>query len=199
MLKLNVKKTTIWYFPHKESIFFYDEKLFVNGEERQQVSYIKFLGVIIDYKLSGYIYIQHIKSKVAKGIGIISKSKKYLNKSCLRTLYYSFIYPYLIYCIEVWGLATQSRLNSLVTLQKKAIIIISQAGYRDHTAPLFKKLHLLNMTYIYLYQIGIFMFKFHHNLLSSTFNDMFEINANVHSYSKFWLRCQSKLWYIDII
>ena len=27
------------------------------------------------------------------------------------------------------------------------------------------------------------MFKFHHNLLPSTFNDMFEINANVHSYS----------------
>ena len=98
-------------------------------------------------------------------------------------MYYSFIYPYLTYCIEVWGSATQSRLNPLFILQKKAIRIISQSGYRDHTAPLFKKLHLLNLKNIYFYQIGIFMFKFHHGILPPIFNDMFQTNTNIHSYS----------------
>ena len=111
MLKPNVKKTHYMIFSLQRKNVIHDEKLFVNGEEINQVSHTKCLGVIIDDKLSWDYHIKHIKNKVAKGIGIISKSKKYLNKSCLRTLYYSFIYPYLTYCIEVWGSATQSRLN----------------------------------------------------------------------------------------
>ena len=181
-VKIECKKTHYMIFTSQRKYLIHDQKLFVNGEEIHQVSHTKFLGVIIDDKLSWDHHITHIKSKIAKGIGIISKAKKYLNKSCLRTLYYSFIYPYLTYCIEVWGSTTQSRPNSLLTLQKKAIRIISHSGYRDHTAPLFKKLKLLNLKNIYFYQIGLFMFKFHHGLLPPIFNNMFQNNSNVHSY-----------------
>ena len=183
MLKLNVKKKHYMIFSSQRKNVIHDEKLYVNGKEINQVSHTKFLGVIIDDKLSWDYHIKHIRNKIVKGIGIVSKAKKYLNKSCLRTLYSSIIYPYLTYCIEVWGSATQSRLNPLFILQKKAIRIISQSGYRDHTAPLFKKLHLLNLKNIYFYQIGIFMFKFHHGILPPIFNDMFQTNTNIHSYS----------------
>ena len=41
------------------------------------------------------------KNKVSKGLGIIFKARPVLDQKCL--LYNSFVYPYLIYCIEIWG------------------------------------------------------------------------------------------------
>ena len=127
--------------------------------------------------------IKYIRGKIAKGIGIISKAKRYLNSSCLRSLYFSFIYPYLTYCIEVWGSATRSRLNCLIVIQKKAIRIISNSGFRDHTDPLFKQLNLLTLNNIYIYQIGIFMFKNYQNVLPAAFDNMFQYNDEIHSYA----------------
>ena len=36
------------------------------------------------------------------------KARQYLSKCTLLNLYYAYIYPYMTYCIEIWGSATQS-------------------------------------------------------------------------------------------
>ena len=59
----------------------------------------KFLGVIIDNKLNWSYHILYIKNKISKSIGIINKTRTFLDKNTLRNLYFTFIYPYLIYCI----------------------------------------------------------------------------------------------------
>ena len=61
---------------------------------------LKYLGVIIDDTISWVHHITYIKNKISKGIGIMSKASKYLKRKSLLTLYYSYIYPYMIYCIE---------------------------------------------------------------------------------------------------
>ena len=63
----------------------------------------KFLGVVICCHLNWSKHISYIKTKVSKGIGIINMIKKCMNKETIRTLYFSFVYPYLYYCIEVLG------------------------------------------------------------------------------------------------
>ena len=60
-----------------------------------------------------------VKNKVSKGIGIIFKARAVLDQQCLLTLYNSFVYPYLIYCIEIWGTASQIHLQPLFLAQKK--------------------------------------------------------------------------------
>ena len=35
------------------------------------------------------------------------KARHYLNTSTLVSLYYSYVYPYLTYCIEVWDVLIQ--------------------------------------------------------------------------------------------
>ena len=74
---------------------------------------IKYLGVIIDNKLTWIPHITHVKNKVSKGIGIMFKAKKILKKNTLINLYHSYIYPYLIYCIEAWGNASNCHLEQL--------------------------------------------------------------------------------------
>ena len=44
-------------------------------------------------------------------------------KKALLMLYHAYIFPYMTYCIEVWGCASQTQLNCLFLLQKKIIRI----------------------------------------------------------------------------
>ena len=61
----------------------------------------KYLGIIIDVKFNWIEHLTYIKNKISKAIGIMYKTRQYLNKSSLVNLYYSYVYPYLTYCIEV--------------------------------------------------------------------------------------------------
>ena len=119
-----------------------------------------FLGVILDEHLSWKPYILNVSRKTSKSIGIIYKSSFCLPKTSLRSLYYSLVYPYLIYCVSAWGSTYHSNLKRIVTFQKKIIRIISKVSFDSHTDALFKEQMILKFPHIYLYQIGKFMYLF---------------------------------------
>ena len=77
----------------------------------------KFLGVIIDNKLRWSDHINYIKNKIVKYIGIIHKTQNFVVKHTLRNFYYTFIYPYLIYCIEIWGNTNGIHLDPLIKIK----------------------------------------------------------------------------------
>ena len=76
-------------------------------------------------------------------MGILLKARKVLKKGVLHQLYYSYIFPYLIYCSEVWGTASQIHLQPLIKLPKKIIIIISFSPYNSPTKPIFEHLEII--------------------------------------------------------
>ena len=67
------------------------------------VTSIKFLGVIIDHKLKWNLHILYMKNKIAKSYGILYKIRHFLDRKTFSHLCNSFVFPYLIYGIEVWG------------------------------------------------------------------------------------------------
>lgn len=93
-------------------------ELQINGESIKRVEYTKFLGIILDSNMTWSEHIKHIKSKISKGIGILCRARKVFNESTLKILYQSLIYPYLSYCIEVWGAANNVYISSLHHHQK---------------------------------------------------------------------------------
>ena len=97
----------------------------MNNSVLKQTNCIKYLGVFIDSKLSWIQHINYVKNKVSKCVGIMYKARRYLSKNSLVNLYHSFVYPYLIYCIEVWGNASECHLDQLFLMQKKIIRIIT--------------------------------------------------------------------------
>ena len=78
------------------------------------VTFTKFLGVIINDKLSFSRHVSYIKNKISKDMGIILKARNYLSKKSLLDLYHAFVYPYLTYCIDVWGNMSNVHLDALV-------------------------------------------------------------------------------------
>ena len=114
----------ISYSLHQESSRVMNVQL-IDGKSLMNVSETKFVGVIIDNKLSWKPHIRYVWTKVAKRIGIRLKARKVFNHETLSTLYYTFVYPYLHRCIHVWGRAYNAHLKDICVSQTKIIRIIN--------------------------------------------------------------------------
>ena len=62
------------------------------------------------------------------------KASKFLTKATLSKFYYSFIIPYLIYCVEVWGCKKSVHLSPLKLIQKNIVRVITFSDRLPHTA-----------------------------------------------------------------
>ena len=96
-----------------------------------------------------------------------------LDQKSLRILYCSLVLPYLNYCTEVWGNTYKTSLHSLTILQKKAIRIIHNVRYLDHTNPLFIRSKLLKFTDLVEFQTTQIMFKAKINILPLNIQKLF--------------------------
>ena len=130
------------------------------------VDQIGFLGITLDKNLKFDAHIRFICNKVSKSIGILFRIKHLVPNSCLKTLYYSIIHPYFLYCLPVWGCAYNAHLYPLVVLQKKAIRILSGASYLEHTNPLFLSNRILKLQDLYTFSIANYTYKNPHILFN---------------------------------
>ena len=170
-------KPIIWY-SRLEIVENLNKKIQNNNIERFSVT--KFLGVMIDAQLSWKCHIEYTCKKISKCLGVILKAPKKLNKSVLLNLYYSFAYPYFIYCNHVWGNTYPTNLNKMIVLQKKLIRIVTCSPYRAHSKPLLVASNVLSVNEINVYIVGIFMYNLCHDHLPNLFDGFFQRINEVH-------------------
>ena len=178
-LSLNVKKTKYMLFCTKNPSVILND-IVLNCEIIKKVEYFKFLGVHIDSKLNWSYHIQCIRKKMSKGIGILYRAKDYLKYDTLLTLYYSFIYPFIVYCIEVWGSTTKGNLVSLLKLQKRVLRIIKSVPTRTDSAPLFLELGILSVFKVYMMKLAVVTFKSYHGFSIESIKELFTEVQSVH-------------------
>ena len=191
-LSINLKKSNFMVFQPRQKRQKFDLAFSIDGSPIERVKETVFLGVVIDENLTWKPHILNVSRKISKSIGILYKSSFCLSTAALRILYYSLIYPYLIYCVSVWGSTYNSNIKKIVTLQKKAIRIVAKVSFDSHTDPIFRELEVLKFNDIVLFHLGKFMFFFCKGLLPNAFNDMFTPTNQIHSYdtrnsSKFYI------------
>ena len=90
-LTINIGKTHYMFFVLTKKHGKCDKQVNIGGVSLSRVYCTRFVGVIIDCYLKWADHLNHVKSKVSKGIGIICKARKVLLQSTLVTMYYSFI------------------------------------------------------------------------------------------------------------
>ena len=96
--------------------------------------------MILDEHMTWIPHITNVALKVSKTVGVMYKASFRLSKRSLITLYYSLLYPYLQYCVSVWGSTYPSNLSRIFMLQKRAVRIITKESFDAHTDPIFKNL-----------------------------------------------------------
>ena len=122
-LSINLKKTHFMVFRKRKAKVHINENIFIHNYKISQVDSTKFLGVKIDQSLTFIKHIAYTKGKISKAIGILYRGKRFFNQDTMRTLYNVFVYPYLNYCIEVWGRNCKKYLEVLVKKTKTCLKI----------------------------------------------------------------------------
>ena len=145
----------------------------IDGKVITEVESIKFLGVIIDNKLSWTEHLSHVQNKLKIAIGTIKRIEPYIPKKSLKMIYHSLFESHMTYCISVWGNVAKTHLDRLFRLQKRCIRILfgeqklcydvntvkqikpaqtTNTYCKEHTKPLFSAHDILTIQNVYSYQ-----------------------------------------------
>ena len=147
--------------------------LSIDNQPIHQAESSKFLGLYIDEKLYWKLHISYLAGKIARGVGIILKARKYFTNECMVQLYNAFIVPYLMYCNQIWGNTYKSNLRKLQVLQNKAVRIITGSSRKTSIEWMYNEFRILNLYEINLYLVGKFMFKVFHEDVPNVFDNFF--------------------------
>lgn len=182
-LSLNLSKTHLMLFSLKNSLKNTQLQIKIDNTILKTETTTRFLGVIIDNNLNWSQHIAHIANKFSKSLGLLKIASSVLNRKTLKMLYYSFLHPYLHYCILIWGNAADIHINRLTLLQKRAIRTISHADFLAHTNELFAQHKILKLVDLYKQRLAIFTFKLYKHLFPQSFTDHFLSPLIQHSHS----------------
>ena len=170
-LALNIRKTNYMLFTRARNLNLdsFAPKIANIPIERKRVA--RFLGVLVDDRLTWSNQISAIKTKMSRFIGTLYKLKSTLPLTVRLTIYNSLVQSHLNYCSLLWGTSCKSNIEKLFIAQKKAIRGImpgfTNYFYKDglhpsHTKPFFTDFEILTVHNIVLKNIFIFFNNLQH-------------------------------------
>lgn len=143
-LTLNVKKTMSICFASRFKSIPDELNLWINGQKIQQVSEVKYLGLILDSQLK---FDSHIK-KICR----VAKANLYtfrLIRDCLpfhaaHTFMHAMIFSHISYCICTWSQATVTTIKPVQMIYNRAVKILDKKPIRSHHCISLRKLNILS-------------------------------------------------------
>ena len=144
-LSLNVAKTEFMIFRPPKMKLSGRVVLTLNRTKIHESTKIKYLGLILDPRLTWKEHINELSKKLNRSIGMLYKTREFCPTSILKTLYHSLFNSHVTYGLPVWGYSSDLLLDKIIKAQKKAIRVITFSKYTEHVAPLLKDLNILNI------------------------------------------------------
>ena len=133
----------------------------MNGCTLTRVTETKYVGVIIDEKLSWKPHIDYIARKTRQNNFLLNKVKHIFPAKLKLWLYNALIKPYLEYCCAIWG---HQNTQKLKIIQKRSIRCINGSkNMRCHTNDIFRKFNVLKMEDLVRYCCATFVHKIRYN------------------------------------
>jgi hypothetical protein len=155
LLSINLSKTYCMQFKTKNTLST-NITLTCNNIIISEVSYIKFLGFIIDETLSWNLHIDKTMKKLTSVCYMIRAVKLYMSTPSLIMIYHSPFHSVLSYGIVFWGTSPSS--DKLFKLQK-VIRIMTGQGVRTSFRDRFKEMEILPLKSQYIFPILLFVVK----------------------------------------
>ena len=188
-LTLNLKKTNFVIFrPYQKCLPFFPT-IYINDRQTNKLTYLeckdhgKYLGVLIDYKLSWKNHIDSITLKLSKTIGLLSKIRHFVPFHTFVSIYNCLVVPYLRYGLIAWGQASKTLLKKLLIFQKRALRFICFADRCDHAIPLFLRAKILPIHFLYYKLLAETMHDVNNDVILSQLKDLSIPTAKIHSYN----------------
>ena len=180
-LTLNVNKSNFMIIKPRQKKLPRNIKLSLNSETLKESDCVKYLGVLIDKNLTWKNHINHVTTKVAKSIGILSKIRHFAPRKVLINVFNAFISPYITYGIINWGGTYPGSLDELNKCLKKAARYITFKSQNEPSKPIFKELNSLNLKDTYKLECAKFMFDIFNGKYNSLYSHLFHLTKNQHN------------------
>ena len=180
-LSLNISKIHYMLIsPNREINALNQNTIKIASDDIERKDCCKFLGIMIDDKLTWSKHIDYIHSKLSRSLYAINRSRYLVPPKYIKTLYDSLVHPYLSYGITLWGGTCKSYLNKICISQKKALRHIHRSSYNAHTNPLFSESKILKLGNLYELEVGKLMYDAIHNTLPMPLSFLYIPNSTVH-------------------
>ena len=179
-LSLNVAKTEFLIFRPPRKTLPFRITLRLENTKLFESTKIKYLGLILDTRLTWKSHISELSKKLSRAVGILYKIRPLSPKPILLSLYHAIFHTHLTYGLPVWGFAKAHLLEKIILLQKKALRIITSADYHAPTAPIRKEINILSLTDQRYHIISSLMWDLDHNLIPPTLSSQFNRCTTVH-------------------
>ena len=126
----------------------------------------KFLGIYLDQHLTFRTQIDKVSAKLNFLVMMLRHLSKYLDQKFMINVYYTFIYPHILYGLEFWGHASDTALLQVLVCQKKALRVIFKKPPNSSITYKFQESHIMPINMLFKYRLIIFMY----NLLKNDEN-----------------------------
>ena len=156
-------------------------KIKLNGVRLIPTNNVKYLGLTIDENLTFKTHIELLNAKLRRANNILAISRHYVPEPNLKQIYYGQFHSHLVYCCQVWG-QNLTNISKTITLQKKAIRLMTFADRDAHSSPLFKKMNILKFPDIVSTNNIVFVHKIlNQDIPQSLMNYFCEVEENDRS------------------
>jgi hypothetical protein len=146
--------------------------LLLNLSNSNDITNLKFLGILLQSNLKWQQHIDLVASRMAKGLFLIRSLSGIVEPSVSVDVYYAHVHSHLAYGTALW--ANSSCANKIFILQKRAIRLICKVPNRTHCKPLFVDLGVLSLPSLYVLSTLLYIKRILPDLTA---------NADVHGYS----------------
>ena len=119
----------------------------------------KYLGLVIDSQLSFQDHIDYVKSKVAKRIGALYKSKSLLPLKYRKMFVNALMLPQFDYLDIIWCRAGKTKLNAIDVLYKKVAKIALDVDVREPSLNVYKNMNWLPLHLRRQLHLSTYMYK----------------------------------------
>ncbi|XP_052130574.1 uncharacterized protein LOC127751298 [Frankliniella occidentalis] len=181
-LILNLEKTKYLFFHTRNYKVSSTNVVKCNNISIERCSEALFLGLYLESNLSWRCQIDHIKSKILPVVGVLSRLRHTgLNPTILKNIYFALIHSNITYLISVWGQCTKEKLQELEVIQRRALKLIFNMPYLEHTKTVYKSANILPVSVQVKFSSVIYIHKLNLNLINSDIPII--KNSQIHNYS----------------
>ena len=183
----HTKSAYVLFFPSKEDdeyIVNHDLSVYIENNRIVRVSYVKFLGVIIDEHMNFKQHVETIVKSIRCANGLLYSRRDNIPMSCRRNLFFSMVYSRVSYCIEVYGNATWNILQPLHAACNRVLRTLQGLSRFSNVKDLYIAYDVLPVHLLHKFRMAKLIYKCLNSKtdVSTVINDMFNLNHACHSY-----------------
>ena len=178
-ISLNTAKIKLIFFRKPSEKIPSNIKIKINGQKLYRKTHIRYLVVYLDEFLNGSAHCIELQPRLRRAIGMLAKTKHYLNQNELVSFYHATFSSSLLFGCQVWGHTTIKQLRKIEVLKNGALRIISN-DY-GHISPHYKALNILKLKDTITLKNCLLLNDFINKKLPNSFNDYFTTCKDLHT------------------